>query len=183
MKKTESFILGLTAAVAALICTITLTTVINFLNPNFSQSLFFIILAIIVEEIFKFLFLLKIIKKSTFLLRNAFFLGLGFSLIELIFILLGDYPVKEIIPAMLQISIIHISTSVIITKIIKFNPLSFSKKILALIIAFVVHLTYNLTALQEKGLFFAILFGVLTLMFITFKKNKKTTIAPAELML
>lgn len=183
MKKTESFILGLAAAVTALICTITLTTIINFLNPNFSQSLFFIILAIVVEEIFKFLFLLKIIKKSAFLPRNAFFLGLGFSLIELIFILSGNYPVKEIIPAMFQISIIHISTSVVITRIIEFNPFSFSKKILALIVAFMTHFAYNLAALQEKGLFFALLFGALTLMFIASKKINKTTIAPAELIL
>lgn len=128
MKQLESIFWGIIAAISALFLEVLISTMVPILSgpekelaTNFSSPISFIlIVSILTEETFKYLVIFNRIEKFSYgrmLIINSFWVGLGFSLVELTLIygkfsvnLNMTFELKEIIGLIL----IHILTAGII---------------------------------------------------------------------
>lgn len=175
----RSFFFGITAALGALF--LELTIGIFFNNPQdltgifFKQITPFLLLTVLAEELLKFIFIYK--RHSELKLHfqnighpqastkeiffNSFFIGVGFSFIELLFIFFsltsfgGALNLKI---ALLGILIIHISTSSIMGCLLaKYEAISFSFILMTILIAAIAHLFYNSLLIYSVQPFFIIL--------------------------
>ncbi|EKE15525.1 MAG: hypothetical protein ACD_11C00146G0012 [uncultured bacterium] len=153
----ETFFLGILAALGSLVVVATfetLLTINTFPDANSTSVLFlpkFIILAVIIEEFFKFILLRKrmvIFSGRMSLLMGGVFLGLGFSAIEILFLLFRNVILVEIMSNIYNLAILHILTSAILGYFLSI----FQKKlaILAILPPVALHLIFNLTS--SKGI-------------------------------
>ena len=151
----KNFIFGLLGASGALIAELVASNLYFIFSGQeislvyFEKITFFLILVVVIEEVFKYVMLLKSCSphKQNFLATILSF-GLGFSLIEIIIALLNAPVTENISPFILSITgvfLLHLTTSGIIGSLIfsKKNtaPLSITMTLLA---ASGLHLLYNL---------------------------------------
>lgn len=151
----KAFIFGLLGALGALFLELVLSN-LYFIFSNqeinlvyFEKITFFLILVILIEEVFKYLMLSKLYspQKQNFF-ATIFFFGLGFSLIE-IFLALLNTPISEkmsqFILSMIGISLLHITTSGIIGSLIfSRKNIAFLPIVMIILAASGLHLIYNL---------------------------------------
>ncbi|HEX7586162.1 MAG TPA: hypothetical protein VF390_00825 [Patescibacteria group bacterium] len=177
---TRSFFFGITAALGALFLEIFFGMIIN--SPQvltdifFNQVTPFLVLAVLTEEILKFTFIYKrrselkiyfqnigtqkVIKKEIFF--NSFFIGIGFSFIELLFVFfslpsLGD--TLNLKMAILGILIIHTATSSIMGYLLaKYETVIFSLILMTLLITTTAHLFYNSLLIYSAQPFFILFY-------------------------
>lgn len=151
----ETFFFGVLAALGSLIVIGiigALSVVTVFSNFNSMQHLYlpkFITFAVIVEEFFKYILLRKKIgafSKRIDFAASAFFLGLGFSMVELAFILFQNRNLAEVIPNISKLTALHLLTSVILGYFLFIFRENKKLQIMAILPAIALHLTYNLTS-------------------------------------
>mgnify|MGYP001051280946 CR=1 FL=1 len=151
----KTFIFGLLGASGALLAELIVSNLYFIFSGQeislfyFDKVTFFLILVVVIEEIFKYLMLLKSYSphKQNFLIAVLSF-GLGFSLIEIILALLNT-PTTENMPSFILpitgVFLLHLTTSGIIGGLIfskkNTTPLSIT---ITLIAASGLHLLYNL---------------------------------------
>ena len=159
MKQLQSFFLGILAALGALFLEILF---LNFSEPlsysannaplqSFSSFGFIFFLSIFIEELLKALFIFKILSKEKNITRNSFFLGLGFSLLEISLVYWNFRFGREFdLSGIIGIGIIHISTAVIIGYFLEKKTKSRIRSLLSgLILAFFTHSLYNILSSSE----------------------------------
>lgn len=159
MRQLESFFWGIIAALGALV--IELIVYIGFSVSNdptgsvsFAQFFLiprFILIGAAIEEIFKYIIISKRIDMLSMrrsYIFNSFLVGLGFFSVELGLIMLtGNLPQSNILG---EIAILHIGTAGIIGYIIATkNPKKISTFLQAVILATLLHGTYNLLILKR----------------------------------
>lgn len=161
MNKIQSFFLGILAAIGALFLEILF---LNFSGPSFSISkngitenffsldLFFFS-AIAIEEIIKYFLISKFLSKGKNFVFGSFFLGLGFSSIELALIYWNHKTGIEFeISSIIGTALIHISTSVIIAYSVWKNVKNRTMAFLGgFIPAIIVHSLYNISSVTENA--------------------------------
>lgn len=200
MKITRSFFFGILAALGALFLELLIGMLIG--SPQDLTDIFFnqitplLILAVLTEEILKFIFVyrsfleLKVdfqninnqgwINKEVFL--NSLFIGIGFSFTELLFILFGLPSTQALLDLGLAVSgilIIHTFTASVMGYVLaNYSSLRFSSIPIVLLATTVIHLFYNsLIIYSARPIFvlFYLLFFVLTFFAIFLKANLKKT--------
>jgi hypothetical protein len=162
MKYIESFFRGIIAALGALVLEIAFFAGFQiFGNPvsalSFSQFFIipqFIIIAALIEEIFKYIVISKRIDMSSIensILINSFLVGLGFFGVELALIsALGTLPAW---PSLAGIATLHIGTAGLIGYIITVkNPNKITTSLYAVSIAALFHIPYNLLSIKMGSL-------------------------------
>ncbi len=188
MKKIEFLFLGIIAAIASFIFLITAAITLQILMQKeggitpeiYFYSPFFILVAALVEEFFKYNFINKKIftdARKKILTINTIFFGLGFSFIEAVFILTGNYSKDSVYLNIFEISLIHISTSLLIMEMLFRSPSKNTLKILPIVIlTSFLHLIYNFLVLSEiKALSFTLSITLLAVaIFLSIRKQKNT---------
>lgn len=179
MAQIESFFWGIIAALGALI--IELIIFIAFStsgNPtqNISFSSLFaipqlIIIAAFIEELFKYLIIVKrvdVMSMGRTSLVNSFFVGAGFLSTELA--LISQASTLPPTNLLIEISIIHIGTAGLIGYIIATkNPNKISTLLIAIILATILHSSYNLLVLKRIPISNYAIFALLgTILFANF---------------
>lgn len=176
-KLIESFFWGFLAAIGALIIEIVFYIIISpFVyrtgSMTFSQFFIapqFIIIAACIEEILKGIFIFRRFnvlppEKSRFL--NAFFLGLGFYLLELVLILITRVSPDPQFLA--EIAIVHISTTCLIGQVIDIKNIKKSMLFIgALAVATLLHAGYNLLILSRTDAKYYFIFIILCLLVLS----------------
>lgn len=156
MKQIESFFWGIPAALAALLAQIAIVALFLILQDStgkaqmdiLSQSLLGIGIAVLLEEIFKYLIIAKridLISLNMSYLFNALLFGLGFALTEQVigYLNYGRIAENELFPVLGAMSV-HIITSQFISyRISTTNPMKLSVMIPTIFFATVVHFSYN----------------------------------------
>lgn len=176
MNNLQSFSLGILAAIGALFLEVLL---LNFSEPlsfigkekvakEFISLDFFFFSAILIEELLKYFLISKFLSKEKNFVFSSFFLGLGFSLFELILIYWNyKIGIEFEISGIIGVILIHIATSVIIAYSIWKN---IGKKLLAFLEGFIpaiiIHSLYNIASVVETGYQNKIIFALL--IFIAF---------------
>jgi hypothetical protein len=159
MRQIESFFWGIVTALGALVIEIIFFITLSFYTDKASALSFseifllpqFIIIATLIEEIFKYIILSKrtdaFSLEKTYLV-NSFFVGLGFSSVEIIFIALsGTLPAWQFLA---EITILHIGTSGLIGYFIAIRSRKkITVAIFAILIAVFFHAVYNLLTLNR----------------------------------
>lgn len=146
MKRFEYFLIGIFAAIGALLLEIILDTIgyqFNILNWELS----FLAVFVIIEELAKFIVIHKKIDFNNSLdkiIGNCFWIGLGFGFLELGILLLNKETVYAgNTPAIITVIIIHILTALLtglaLTKL-RFNGYY---AVLAVVPALIIHLIFN----------------------------------------
>jgi hypothetical protein len=177
MKYIESFFWGILAALGALLVELILLNVIqlstfpeNGLDINlFFSSLSFIVVAALVEEVFKYIVIVKKIGDffiARSIILGSFLVGLSFSAVETVLICA---QVGEQWTAysryLIEIGLLHISTAGIIGYIVAAsNPrkaMTFAKAVLLMAS---VHFVFNLLALHRSYFFNYLIFILLLFM-------------------
>ncbi|EKE11601.1 MAG: hypothetical protein ACD_15C00048G0002 [uncultured bacterium] len=160
MKKTESLLLGIIAALGSLAAIATVAVTIQIFTSGekwvFTEAYLyapsFVVIAILIEELSKYIFISKKIapRKNRRAVADAIFFGLGFALVESSLIFFSNPIAENIARGILETSMIHISTSAIIAGTITADYLrSNAGKILsAMVPAIIIHLAYNFSILH-----------------------------------
>lgn len=176
-KLIESFFWGFLAAIGALIIELVFYIIISPFayrtgSMTFSQFFIapqFIIIAACIEEIFKGIFIFRRfnvlpLEKSRFL--NAFSLGLGFYLLELVLILITRVSPDPQFLA--EIAIVHIGTTCLIGQVIDIkNIKKYMLFIGALAVATFLHSGYNLLILSRTDAEYYFVFIILCLLVLS----------------
>jgi hypothetical protein len=178
MKQIESLFLGIIAALGALVAELFIFAIFgtmsldkNIISQNVSTLNYLLVITVFVEEIFKYLIIMKRIELFSIgriLILNSFLVGLGFAVVEsgLIYFKSAD----NLIPYqnLFEIILIHVFTAGIIGYFIATrNPKKISTFILAVSIAVFFHLVYNILAFYRNDwINISILFFLLILLFI-----------------
>ena len=163
MRQIESIFWGIIAAAGALFMQLVVFLTISTYqeqNQDFSFENFlimpsFIVIAAAIEEIFKYIIILKCVdlyslEKSY--LVNSWLVGLGFFLVEFAMIN-QNYPTASN-ERLLEIAILHIGTAGLIGfTIATRNPKKIWTAIVAIFTATIPHLVYNLLQLKRESLF------------------------------
>ncbi|EKE11394.1 MAG: hypothetical protein ACD_15C00088G0001 [uncultured bacterium] len=177
MKFIKFFILGALAALGALTCELVLSSLLSILfNVNIekdylSKITFFLIIVVIIEELFKLALLAKLfssIEKSSSKFILSIFFGGGFAFIE-VYLKLISLSISNIFSfPFLGVFLIHIITSGIIGYFLIKKSYSILSAIQALLISSLFHLTYNLLVIYNQDAIFAYiyLFSISILLFI-----------------
>lgn len=158
MKILQSFFWGVFAAGFALIAEMLLQTFLGIiLSPVYSLTVFThlsfsIFLFVLIEEISKYIIIAKKIlsysgRKSALL--NSLVAGVGFSLIELIFIYNFSAPELFTPQTLLQIAILHIATFGIIAYYSTPNKINLKP----VLFTFLIHSLYNLIIILGEKTF------------------------------
>ncbi len=188
MNNLQSFSLGILAAIGALFLEVLL---LNFSEPlsfigkekvakEFISLDFFFFSAILIEELLKYFLISKFLLKEKNFVFSSFFLGLGFSLFELILIYWNyKIGIEFEISGIMGVILIHITTSVIIAYSIWKN---IGKKLLAFlggfIPAIIIHSLYNIASVVETRYQNKIIFALLIfLAFLTSFLLIKSTVS------
>ncbi len=158
MRKIELFFLGVIASGGALILLVLTTILLQILQlENFQgQEKFLIIVAVVIEELSKFVLLNQKLVREKNLSKNvsleAISFGLGFSIIEISSIITQSSLTNEVFYGLFSIITIHASTSLLISLILsKFYQKSIIYRFfLAVIPAMGIHLVYNLNILHKN---------------------------------
>jgi len=163
MRQIESFFLGIIAALGALIVELIVFIIFSefidksSMNISFSDLFvipYFIIVAVCIEEIFKYLIIIKRIKPlktgGLSYLINSFLIGFGFFVTEIsIAAMNGNLPP---IITLGEIAIIHIGTAGIIACILKTRIFAKSlTSLFAISLAILLHGTYNILVSSDSG--------------------------------
>jgi hypothetical protein len=177
MKQIESFFWGIIAAFGALVIEfIVFFSVSAYTNQSLETSFLqflaipqFIIIAVCIEEIFKYIVILKRVEMLSLeksYIINSLLVGLGFFAAELAFIYMSvalpDWK------TLFGIAILHMGTAGIIGHVIAIrNPKKISTAFYALPLAIIFHTSYNFLVLQ--GDFWANygIFTIITLLIFT----------------
>jgi hypothetical protein len=161
MKQVESFFWGIIAALGALVVQFVLFSFYSmYTNPSgtFSFVRFFtipafIIAAACIEELFKYIVIVKRIDMFSLeksYVVNALLVGLGFLAVELSLITLnGNHlPEKQVV---IELAIIHMGTAGLMGYIVGTkNPKKISTFLTALVFAAAFHVSYNLLILERN---------------------------------
>jgi len=173
----ESFFWGILAALGALVVEIVFYVFVSpFVDPAgampFSQFFIipnFIIVAAFIEEILKYILISKrfsVLSPEKLRFANALLIGLGFFLIELMFIL-----ATKVSPApqfLIEIAIVHIGTAGLIGGILAIkNARKFATFVYVIAVAVTFHSAYNLLSLKRNGLNNYLIFFILGLLIVT----------------
>jgi len=190
MRQIESFFLGILAALGALVSQSFILLIIGFFIRKseisaYGQSaigfsdakmlplLIVIPVAVLVEEIFKYIIIVKkvdLISYGRSLLFNSLLVGLGFAGLEAFLIYSGFE--NRIISSMnvqnvIEIVSIHIFTAGIIGYYIATrNPKKIATFFEAVLTVFLIHLAYNLLALYRNTSLDPFIFALLAVLFI-----------------
>lgn len=157
MKHIQSFFLGIFGALGALFLEVLFLafltssssnteTIVNDLD---SIGLFFF-LAILAEELLKYILIYKSIAKKN-IISNSLFFGFGFSMLEMFFIY-WNYRNGNLLDlsGILGILTIHISTATLMGYSVRKNTVNFISGIFfGFIPAFLIHLAYNFLKITE----------------------------------
>lgn len=153
MKRFEYFLVGVFAALGAVIVEIVIDVLRDPLSLVRTKELTFVALFVLVEELAKFTVIRKKIDFANplnTLLSHCFWIGLGFGLLELGIIFLNEraaYAGNTL--SIIAVILVHIITTLLtgltLSKL-KFNGYY---AVLAIIPALVVHLTFNYWILQR----------------------------------
>jgi hypothetical protein len=147
MKKFEYFLVGVFAALGALLLEIILDSLRNPLGLLGNWELFFLAIFVLVEESAKFIVILKKISLADSVSRiilHCLWIGAGFGILELS-ILFSSQTItytQNILP-ILSLLLVHILTTALIgLALIKFNTRSHLRA-LAILPALLLHLAFN----------------------------------------
>lgn len=159
MNRFQPFFLGILAAIGALFLEVlfldfsspSFSVGKNGLTENFFSLNFLFFSAIIIEELLKYFLIIGLLPKRNDIVFNSFFLGLGFSSVELALIYWNYQAGIELeISSIIGTALIHVATSVIIAYSVWENA---RNKITAFlggfIPAFIVHFLYNISSATE----------------------------------
>jgi len=193
MKFLQSFFLGIFGAIGALILEV---AVLSFFTPisstseiisrEISSSNYLFFLAIFIEELFKYILIVKVVSKISEkknMVMNSLFLGAGFSILELLSFYWNYRNGIDFDPlAALGIIVLHISTAVIIGYSMSKNifPASF----FGFFASLAVHSAYNVLGILENPYqkqFIAGLLGFLIILDISMLIKSKMLITKQEL--
>jgi hypothetical protein len=193
MKKIEFLFLGVIAALGSLVAIAILAVIFQLSSPINKAGISelylyipsFVTLSALAEELSKYILLKKTLsleKSEGFIISNIIFFGLGFSLIEAAFIFAGSGDGQNLAGNIFEITTIHISTSIIIAKIITMPVIGKMSKITyALAISLLVHLSYNFAIIygfnrQASALSYVLSAIILTALGFEAMKKKATCI-------
>ncbi|HCP08902.1 MAG TPA: hypothetical protein DIT25_03850 [Candidatus Moranbacteria bacterium] len=159
---------GAIAALGALF----IELLLNFALPgetDLSEINFLLIMFVLIEELAKFSIIYKISDPAIScrqMFKNSFLIGLGFALMEISLLYLGDIVSREnILPALIGILSVHISTSLFLGFFIyKQTRLGLTAPGIILFTT-ILHLAYNGMILHSISIWI-IVFYFLTLLFI-----------------
>jgi len=190
MKQIESLFLGILAALGALVSQSFILLIIGFFirkseisaygqktigfsDTNMLPLLVVIPIAVLVEEIFKYVIIVKrvdLISYGRSLLFNSLLVGLGFAGLEafLIYSGFGNRIISSMnVQNVIEIISIHIFTAGIIGYYVATrNPKKIATFFEAVFIAFLIHLTYNVLALYRGPFLNPFIFALLAVLFI-----------------
>lgn len=188
MKQLQSFFLGILAALGALILEIFF---LNFSNPlsysgnnyhnGFSSFGFIFFFAVFIEEFLKALVIFKVLAKWKNITINSFFLGLGFSLLEISLVFWkSQFEIEPNLVGIIGVGIVHVSTAVILGYCLEKNTKNRLEYFLGgFILAFAGHCLFNILNIfefehQEKFVQALLIFLFFITFFLLFKpKNTK----------
>ena len=177
MKQLEPFFWGIIAALGAMVGQIFFFVLFStFLDPTgkmsygdfFSMPVFILITAFI-EEFFKYLLLsrriLEFSREKAFLL-NTVLLGLGFFAVELMLILINSPVLK--LPTILGIATLHLSTTIFMGYFVATrSSKGFNFAPSALLLATILHASYNLAITFANSLFSYFIIALLIVLLLT----------------
>jgi hypothetical protein len=161
MKQIESLFLGIIAALGALVVELFIFAIFgtmsldkNIISQNVSSLNYLLVTAVFLEEIFKYLIIIKRVEffsMGRILILNSFLVGLGFAGVESSLIYFrsagGLIPYQSFV----EIILIHIFTAGIIGYFIAArNPQKIATSIKAILIAVFIHLSYNIMVLYRN---------------------------------
>jgi hypothetical protein len=161
MKQIESLFLGIIAALGALVIELFVFAVFgtasldkNIIAENVSSLNYLLVVTVFIEEIFKYLIIIKRIEYFSIgraLILNSLLVGLGFSGVETALIYLGSAGGTIPYQSLIEIISIHIFTAGIIGYFIATrNPKKISTFAIAVVLAAFFHLSYNILALYRN---------------------------------
>jgi|GEM_PF-770641 len=199
MKILKPLFFGLIAALGALFLELFLATFFSTPQDLFGisskQITFFLAVTVLIEELMKLAFIYRdwldlkissatLSESRKIIFFHSFFVGIGFSIIELLFIFFGLQSICDVSDFKLAISgilLIHTATSSIMGYLLaRPAPLKFFTIPNALILAVTIHFFYNLLVVYSANpffiffylLFLALIFSGLGLR-VCFEKAKK----------
>lgn len=167
MKQIELFFWGIIAALGALLVEILFSfSMTAYANPDnildfnlFNSSLLLVVSFVLVEEMFKYLIIVK--KVELFSLErsyifNSLIVGLGFATTELTLIALQNNGSLENFFSLGRVAIVHISTAGIMGYLVALgNPNRLKTFFWAITLSSILHLAYNLLILNQDKLAFS----------------------------
>ncbi|MCX6763298.1 MAG: PrsW family glutamic-type intramembrane protease [Candidatus Moranbacteria bacterium] len=186
MKLAYSFILGIMAAISAMIIEFVFISFMageNFLDEKFFNHLTSpLIAAIIIEEALKLFFIFwatRELQERKAVIFSALAIGLGFSSIEIIFIISKLFSVQagELLN-IFGVFIIHIVTAGFIGYILAVSRNIFWAGIMAFALAVLLHLGYNSLVIYNFPL--AYLYAFLALLTVVFYFLSKKVISKID---
>lgn len=174
MRQIESFFLGIIAALGALVVEIVLFGFQDISRP-FELGIYSLFGMALVEETLKYLFIAGRIEMFSLyrsLVINSFFLGAGFSLVEILLRSQGEnFEIKsaETLLGISGIAVLQMTTAGIMGRTVSWrNPSKIKTFFVAVSPAFLIHFGYNSAVLygEKYPLFFIIIPLLAILLFI-----------------
>jgi hypothetical protein len=161
MKQIESLFLGIIAALGALVIELFVFAVFettsldkNIIAQDVSSLNYLLVIAVLVEEVLKYLIILKRIESFSIgrlLILNSFLVGLGFAGVESGLIYLRSAGGLVPYQSLTEIILVHVFTAGIIGYFIATrNPKSIATFAKAILAAVFIHLSYNILALYRN---------------------------------
>ena len=180
MKIIESFFLGILAACGALV--LELVFIIPFDKTVVENQVYsigiFLLLAVIIEEIFKYIVVIKRIDIFSYgrgIIINSFIAGLGFSLFEIFLIFeKKSLSLEFFYESILGLTLIHVLTFGIIGYFIALGGNSKLLFFKTIFITSSIHFFYNFLILNESRFTEALIFSLLIILTLVTIANLST---------